>query len=320
MTRRRDALVGLGLISTMRIVRTNPDKVWRIGYVTAIDDRLALLRTSLATLGYFDGQNIRIVFRKTQPQSEAAAEAIKSILSEIDVLVVSGTFFAVIAKKIAPTIPTVFMNVGNPVRLGLVATLAKPGGNQTGITFEAADETYGKRLQLLKELVPSLRKVGLLCAPEDPNRIPATESIERAAPGLAVRLTVHEVGSVDGFGEAFSAMKKEGVEGILVVAGVFMYLHGRLIAEMSVANRLPSAHAFRETVIAGGLIGLGPDIDWMVPQVAGQVAKILRGAKASDIPVEQPSRYEVFLNLKTARTLGIQVPRSVLMRADEVIQ
>ena len=231
-----------------------------------------------------------------------------------------GTLGAVTAKKIDTVLPTVFLSVGDPVRIGLVSSLAHPGGNMTGVTFEAAAETYGKRLRLLKEIVSTLSVAAVLRVPSDSNVVVAMESLERVAPKLGVSVRPFDVSTAQDLDAAFAKMKSTGIQAVLVVAGAFMYTHGRTIAGLALTNRLPSAHAFRETAAAGGLMSLGPDIVAMAPQVAAFVDKICKGAKPGDLPVEQPTRYELIINVKTAKALGLTIPPSLLLRADQVIE
>ena len=188
------------------------------------------------------------------------------------------------------------------------------------MTFEAATETYPKRLQLLKEIVPSLSRVAVLFGAGDPNVVHARHSLDAAAPALGVRLQLIEVGSASELETGFRAMRAQGAQGLVVIAGAFTFLNGRTIAALSLANHLPSSHAFRETVAAGGLVSLGPNYREMAVQVAGYVAKVLRGATPAELPVEQPSKFQLVVNLKTAQALGLVVPRSLLLRADEVIR
>jgi putative tryptophan/tyrosine transport system substrate-binding protein len=299
-------------------------KIWRIGSVlTGSAETVApvakAMEVSLATLGYVNGRNITLVQQVAPPHPGGAEETIRALVPNIDILIVGGTVGGVAAKKVT-TLPTVFLTVGDPVRIGLVSSLAHPGGKMTGVTFEAAAETYGKRLQRLKEILPDLRRVGILRAVRDANITVAMESLERAAPKLSVTLRSFDITSVDDLTSAFATMKAGGVQAVLVVAGAFTYAHGRRIAELALTNRLPSCGGFRETVAAGGLMSLGPDLMAMAPQVAAYVDKIIRGAKPGDLPVEQPVRYEMYVNLKTAKALGVRIPEALLARADVVIQ
>jgi putative tryptophan/tyrosine transport system substrate-binding protein len=231
---------------------------------------------SLAAVGYVAGRNITLEHRFYPPNPAGADEVIRAVVPTVDLLIVGGTLGAVTAKKIDAALPTVFLSVGDPVRIGLVSTLAHPGGNMTGVTFEAAAETYGKRLQLLKEIVPSLTVAAVLRVPSDPNVVVAMDSLERVAPKLGVSIRAFDITTVEDLSIAFSKMKSAGIQAVLVVAGAFMYTHGNRIAELALANRLPSAHSFRETAYAGGLISLGPDIVAMAPQVAAFVDRSAR--------------------------------------------
>jgi putative tryptophan/tyrosine transport system substrate-binding protein len=314
-------VVGMPLTSQAQ----QPPRVWRIGTVLVgspdvIHPLLPVIERSLAASGYVHGRNI-VLRQQTAPPNSAEVERIlRGVVPNVDLLIAGGTVGGVAAKKVTTTLPTVFLSVGDPVRVGLVASLARPGGNMTGIAFEASSETYGKRLQLLKEIVPGLRVVGVLRAAGDANVINAMESFERAAPALNVTLRTFDLNTAEDVNEAFAAMKRDGVQGVTVIAGAFTFAHSRRIAELALTHRLPSSHAFRETVIAGGLISLGPDLVEMSKQAAGLVVRILRGAHPGDIPVEQPARYEIYINLKTARALGLSIPQPLLARADQVIE
>jgi putative ABC transport system substrate-binding protein len=242
------------------------------------------------------------------------------IRSKVDVIVVWGTVGSVVAKKATQSVPVVFLSVGAPVEIGLVKSLARPGGNMTGVTFEAASETYGKRLQLLKEIAPRLSRVAVLQAAGDANVAFAMTSLERAAPSLGIRLEPVEVRSADELESAFGVMNKNGAQALVVIAGSFTFRNGNRIADLARAHRLPSIHGFKETVESGGLISLGPDFIEMARRGAALVDLILKGTKPGDIPVEQPTRYELHINLKTAKVIGVTIPQSILLRADRVIE
>jgi len=241
-------------------------------------------------------------------------------LPQIDLLVAWGTVGGTAAKEVANGMPTVFVSVGAPVEIGLVQSLAHPGGNMTGISFEAATETYGKRLQILKEIVPDLKRVAILRAVGDPNVAFAMRSIDAAARELNVTLFPLDMISVNDLDTTFSSLKDGAVEAVLAIAGGLTFTLGPEIADRALAARLPLCSPFRETVIAGGLVSLGPDYSAMARQAAAQIVKIIKGSRPADIPVEQPTRYEVYINLKTARLLNLTMPPSLLARADEVIE
>jgi putative ABC transport system substrate-binding protein len=302
-----------------------PGKIWRIGVVDNVTPEQAGPRTQaleqrLADLGSVEGRNIVLLHRIAGPQPDKLQEAISSFVPQIDLLVVWGTVAAMAAKKLAVTVPTVFVSVGAPVEIGLVQSLAHPGGNMTGITFEAATETYGKRLQILKEIVPDLKRVAVLRAVGDPNVEFAMTSLNRAAPALEITLVPLDIKSADDLKSGFANVKKSQAEALLVIAGGLTYTVGTEIADLALEARLPSCHAFKETVMAGGLVSLGPDLVAMARPAAAQIDKIIKGTSPADIPVEQPTRYELYINLNTARLLNLTIPPSLLARADEVIE
>ena len=278
------------------------------------------LETRLQELGYVNGKNIRLRNVFVAPQPKAIEDKITEVLAETDVLVVWSTVASVAAKKVAQSIPIVFLSVGVPVDIGLVASLNRPGGNMTGITFEAATETYGLRLQMLKEIIPKIRNVAVLKAKGDPNVVHAIAALEKAAPSLGIQLMQYEVKSSDDLPAVFQEIEQGKADGLISIAGAFTFANSTKIALLAQQHRLPSCHGFRDTVVAGGLISLGPDMVAIAIEGANYVNKILRGAKPADLPVEQPTKLEVVINLKTAKTLGLDIPATLLGRADEVIE
>ena len=278
------------------------------------------LLTGLRELGYVDGQNIGLVELRAGPTVREMKEAILAVLSDFDILVVAGTIGGIAAKSVTSDVPVVFISVGAPVDIGLVKTLAKPGGNMTGTTFEAASETYGKRLQILTEIMPTLSRVAVLGAGDDPNFPFAKESLKGAATNLSVSIAPITISSAADLERAFGEMKQAQVEALLVVSGVLTFLSTKEIAALALANRLPSCHGFKEAVAAGGLVSLGPDLVSSGRQAARLVDKIVRGRRPADIPVEQPTQYVMTINLKTAKSLGLDVPPSMIVRAEEVIE
>jgi putative ABC transport system substrate-binding protein len=306
-------------------LRAQQPQKWRIGQVLGGTQETSGrftkgLAERLEDLAYVQGKNITLLNRVVPPEAEAVEDAIRSLLPNIDLLVVRGTIGGVAAKKLASFVPVVFLSVGAPVDIGLVESLAHPGGNMTGTTFEAGTETYAKRLQILKEIVPALERVAVLRAQGDANVPFAMASLDKLAPAVSVILTPIDFKSSDDLLAAFEEMQRNQTEGLIVIAGMLTYANSKQIANLALAYRLPSCHAFRETVVAGGLVSLGPDIVAMNRQCAAYIDKIFRGAKPADLPVEQPDRYEMFVNLKTAKALGLTIPPTLLARADEVIE
>jgi putative ABC transport system substrate-binding protein len=296
---------------------------WRIGQVfggTPNTVSLSGLAQGLSDLGYVDAKNIRLQLRFTAPNPKDMKAAILALLPDIDLLVVWGTIGGVAAKAAAPNIPVVFISVGAPVDIGLVESLAHPGGGMTGTTFEAASETYGKRLQLLRDILPGLSRVAVIGAKGDPNFPFAMVSLEKSAPLLGVSLTPVAINSGDDLRSAFDQVKQDRLEAVVVVAGALTYANSKAIADLALANGLPSCHGFNETVAAGGLISLGPDMMALARQGASLVDKIIKGAHPADLPVEQPTRYVTSINLKTAKALGLSISPALLTSADEVIE
>jgi putative tryptophan/tyrosine transport system substrate-binding protein len=296
---------------------------WRIGQVFGGTPDIVApseLVRALLSLGYIDGRDVQVQTLFATPNPKEMKDAVLSILPEIDLLVMWGTIGGVAAKSVASHIPVVFVSVGAPVDIGLVESLSHPGGNMTGITFEAASETYGKRLQILKEILPGLSHIAVLGAKGDPNFPFAMMSLENSARSLKISITPIEINLADDLRNAFVDMRGSKAEALVVVAGALTYANSKVIAELSLENRLPSCHGFKETVAAGGLISLGPDLLALGRQGARLIDKIIKGARPADIPVEQPTQYITTINLKTAKALGLTVPAALLASADEVIE
>jgi putative tryptophan/tyrosine transport system substrate-binding protein len=326
MRRRRFlALAATAALAPGFAARAEPaTKIWRIGQVTLGTDPAAPIATALeqqlAELGQEQGKNITLTSRLVVPTPQAVEDAVRSLVPNVDLLVVWSTIGAVAAKKLVTGIPVVFLSVGAPVDIGLVQSLAHPGGNMTGVTFEAASETYAKRLQFLKEIIPSLRRVAVLRAHGDVNGSFALASMENPAAEFGITLIPVDVEASEGMQAAFARIKEAQAEALIVVAGGLTYDRSKEIAGLTLRYRLPSCHGFKETVAEGGLISLGPDVIMMAAQAASQIDKIMHGASPADLPVEQPTRYEVYVNLKTAKALGLTMPQTLLAIADEVIE
>jgi putative tryptophan/tyrosine transport system substrate-binding protein len=276
------------------------------------------LEQRLTDLGYVQGRNIVLLQRFSGPQPEKMKEVIISLVPQIDLLVVWG-IAATEAKKFAGSVPTVFISYGFPVEEGLVQSLAQPGGNMTGITAEAATETNGKRLQILKEIVPGLKRVAVLGAVYEPHLVWMT-SLNLAARELGLTLVPVDFGSAGDLETAFADMKKGESEALIVLGGAVVIAFAKQIADLAIAAHLPSCYIIRDGVMAGGLVSFGPDRLAMARPAAAQIDKIIKGTSPADIPVEQPTRYELCINLKTARLLNLTIPPSLLALADEVIE
>ena len=302
-------------------------KVARIGYLSinlaGSPHMTEGFRQGLRDLGYVEGRNVLIEFRDAEGKLERLhALAAELVALKVDVVVVGGTVAAVAAKQATKIVPIVFVSAVDPVTDGLVASLARPEGNVTGLAT-LAPELVGKRLEQLKQIVPGLSRVAVLWQPgalgERTERDLRKEA-EGAARLLEMRLQFVEVrGPVD-FDRAFSDMTRARA-GALMVLGSSMLINERgQVVSLAAKNRLPAVYGLREYVDAGGLVSYGPNNVDLFRRAATYVDKILKGAKPAELPVEQPTKFELVINLKTAQALGLTIPQSVLRRADEVIQ
>jgi putative ABC transport system substrate-binding protein len=304
-------------------------KVPRLGYlgldVVAGDPRFreAFLQR-LGDLGYVDGRNIVIEYRDARGDPERFSSlAAELVALDVDVILsTGGTLGALAAKRATSTIPIVFPIVGDPVAEGLVASLARPGGNVTG-SSSVSTEMVGKSLELLKRAVPEANRLVFLFKPDAMPEHAKQDRLEEAAAAaraLGVQLQVVEARGPEDFDRAFSDMSKAQAEALAVLATpVFDRARLRLI-ELAAENRLPAVYSYRGYVDAGGLMSYGPSLLDMFRRAAVYVDKILKGAKPADLPVEQPTRFELVINLNTARALGLTIPHSMLLLADEVIE
>ena len=276
-------------------------------------------RQALRDLGYLEGRNIVIEYRSTEETPDRLA-AVASELARlpVDVIVTFGTAAAYAAKEATTTIPIVMM-VGDPVRSGLVTNLARPGGNITGYTVLGPD-IAAKRLQLLKEAFPTISRVAFLWNPKNASHAAYLEEWKSAAPGLGVKMLFVAVSSSDEFDSAFAAMMRERPDAFTMSADPLHQLHIGWIIEFLAKNRLPAMYMLRENVIAGGLMSYGASVPDLFRRAASYVHKILQGTNPADLPVQQPVKFELVINLKTAKALGSTIAESFLLRADEVIE
>jgi putative ABC transport system substrate-binding protein len=274
-------------------------------------------RQGLRELGYVEGQNITIEYGLAQSAAQLPSVAAELVRLKVDVLVASGVPSVLPAKNATSTIPVVFIAAIDPVAAGVVASLSRPGGNVTGVTVMQADLT-GKRFELLKELLPKLSRIALLVRAASPAAAEYVQAADLAARTLGTPLqvlTVREPRDLEG---AFSAA--QGASALIQSDDAVFTAHRTQIAELALKNRLPVVSGLREYVEAGGLMSYGAHTGDLHRRAATYVAKILNGAKPADLPVEQPTKFELVINLKTAKALGLRIPQSLLLRADEVIQ
>jgi len=277
-------------------------------------------RHGLGEYGWVEGQNLVIEYRWAKGQVERFPSLAAELMSlKLDLLVAATTQGAQAAKQATSTMPTVMIYVSDPIGAGLVASLAHPGGNITGPIFIVGQEIVGKHLQLLKEVVPTLSRVGVLMYP-DSSSAAYLRATQVAGPVLGVTLHVVEVQGPTELEGAFATMTRERVGAFLVLSHPFTFTHAGRIVEFAAQSQLPAVYPYRESVEAGRLMAYGTNAPDMFRHAATYVDKILKGAKPADLPVEQPTTFELVINLKTAKALGLTIPQSVLIRADEVIQ
>jgi ABC-type uncharacterized transport system substrate-binding protein len=278
-------------------------------------------RQGLKELGYVEGQNILIEERWAEGRAERFPGLLAELLRlKIDVIVQASGQGAMAAKKATTTVPIVFVGVGDPVGAGLVTSLARPGGNLTGLSLAWAEGLAGKWPELVKETVPGVSSVGLLFNPVSPTMPPYVKAAKAAASMLGVRLQEFEVRDAKDLDGAFAAMARQKLGALIVITDPLTLRHRTQVVQLAANNRLPAVYTFGEFVRAGGLVAYGPSVTEMFHRAAAYVDRILKGAKPADLPVEQPTKFELVINLKTAKTLGLTIPRSLLLRADQVIE
>jgi len=299
-------------------------KVYRIGFLffgsRGPSRELDTFRQGLRELGYIEGQNIIIEYRFASGRAERLPELAAELARlKPDVLVTPGTPASLGAKQATTTIPIVFAGVADAVGAGLIANLARPGGNITGLTSISA-ELGGKRLELLKEVAPKASRVAVLYNPADPSNVLVLKELQKSAPALGLTLQPLEVRGPGGFEGAFVAMTRQRAHALFGAAGILTTEHRKALVDLAAKRRIPAIWGERQFVDAGGLMSYAVDFYDQVRGAASYVDKILKGAKPGDLPVEQPTKYELVINLNTARTLGLTIPQSVLVRADQVIR
>jgi putative tryptophan/tyrosine transport system substrate-binding protein len=322
--RRREFITLLGGAAawTRAAYAQQPPKMPRLGvllYSTPqADPQIESFRLGMRDLGYVEGQNLAIDYRYAERRPERLPDlAADLVRANPDVLVVIGGDVISFAVKATQTIPIVFTSSTDPVQLGLVASLARPGGNATGVTF-LMDDLAAKRLQVLKEAAPRVSRAAFLWNPDHIDN--ELREAERAALIIGVQLQPLAVRGPGDFDDAFQAAMKAGADALYVVSSRQMVSNTQRIVDFAANNRLPLAGGWGAWAQAGGLLSYGPNIGDMVRRAATYVDKILKGAKPADLPVQQPTKFELVINLKTAKALDLAIPRSLLARADELIE
>ena len=315
----------LAAAGALAMAQPSARKVPRIGYLAAVSaaadaPRLEAFRQGLRDLGYVEGESIQVEYRhESQDLNRLQGHAAELVGLDIDVLVAVTSNAAQAAKKTTSTVPIVFMGVTDPITTGLARSLARPGSNATGVTNVAAILT-GKRLEILKETHPKLVRVAVLWDPKAPGSIPQWEASQQPARQLGLQLYSMEASSAAGYAAAFKAAVKAGSHAVWVTLNPVANSNQKLIAELAVENGLPSICARGDYAENGCLMAYGPGYRTEGKDGARYVDRILKGAKPADLPIEQPTNFELLVNLRTAKRLGYTIPVSVLSRADKVIQ
>ncbi len=316
----------LGLLGAPLVAESQQaGRVYRIGYLSGsspatLKHHVAGFRDGLRDLGWVEGQNILIEYRWAEGKAERLPDlAAELVRLKVDLIVAASTPGAQAAKHATREIPIVFAMVSDPVASGLVASLARPGGNVTGWS-NMLPEMSGKLLELLKETLPGASRIAILWSPANPGKTLEFKEMRVAARVLGVTLQSLEVPAPKDLEAAFSAMTRGRPDALITFVDSVTLPHRQRIVEFAAKSRLPAIYQVREYVDAGGLMSYGLSVERQMRRAAFYVDRILRGTKPADLPVEQPTKFELVINLKTAKTLGLTIPQSVLIRADEVIQ
>ena len=325
--RRREfiALVGGAAAWPLAASAQQSRRVPRIGVLllgtpASFAGRIEAFVEGLRDLGYVDGRTVAIEWKWGQDRVDQLPDlAAELVRSQVDVIVTGGTPAAQTLKNATRTIPIVMAIVGDPVAAGLVDSLARPGGNATGFSIVATDLS-GRRLQLLKEMVPGLSSIAVMSNATNPQSQTELRETQSAARSLELRLHSAPISADTSIENAFDKIKKEPVQALIVVTDAILYSQRSQILDLAARHRLPAMYPYREFPEAGGLTSYAPNVRDMFRRAASYVDRILKGANPGDLPVEQPTKFELVINLKTAKSLGLDVPAGVLAVADEVIE
>jgi putative tryptophan/tyrosine transport system substrate-binding protein len=323
--RRREftALIGgVGLLLAVKVTRARGQQLAKIPRIGIIDDSPIwnAFRHGLRDLGYLEGGNIAFDYAYGDGVPERLAEAAAALVRRpVDVIATYATPASFAAKQATTTIPIVMISIGDPVGVGLVPSLARPGGNITGNTILGPD-VGAKRLQILKEAIPTISRVAFLWNPDNASNVLQFREVQAAAPALGVTVTSVSASPRIEFETAFAAMMKERPDAFAMTAEPFHQTHIAWIMDFMARNRLPAAYQLSETVRAGGLMSYGASQPDLFRRAAGYVHKILQGTKPADLPVELATKFDLAVNLKTAKALGLELTPTFIARADEVIE
>jgi ABC-type uncharacterized transport system substrate-binding protein len=326
--RRREIITLFGVAAAWPLAaraQRPPNGRFRIGFLgnstpTLEADLVEAFRKGLREFGYIEGQDIQIDYRWADGKYERFPTLLAEMIAlKVDVIVTAGTPAALAVKRATSSIPFVMVAVGDPVGTGLVVSLGRPGGNITGLT-SMAPELEGKRLEILKEVAPAISHIAVLWNPVNPFQTTSEKEVQAAARALGMKVLSLAARSLKEIEDAFEAIARER-PGALFVLADRLFLHNRMqIMDFAIKHRLPGVHAYRELVEVGGLMSYGPSYTDMHRRAASYVNDILKGARPSDLPVQRPIKFDLVVNLKTAKVLGLRIPESILLRADEVIE
>jgi putative ABC transport system substrate-binding protein len=316
--------VGAALAGPRAVGAQQAGKVYRVGFLwdspAVWPHALEGFRQGLRDLGWVEDQNIVIEYRWAEGRFDRLPSLVEELVRlKVDVIVAPTSIYTEAAKRATSTIPIVFASHADPIGSGHVASLARPGANATGLTV-VMSETMAKSLELLKAAVPGLTRVAVIWDPGTPSHKPGLKAVEDMGRALGLRLQTMPVRSATEFDSAFSAIVQERAGAVLVLSTPLFMGGARRLAEIALTHKLPTMFGPREHVEAGGLLSYGPDRADLYRRAALYVDKILRGANPADLPVQQATKFELVINLKTAKALRLTIPRSLLVRADEVIQ
>jgi putative ABC transport system substrate-binding protein len=324
----RRALLGImvgSLLGTPVVTVAQPaGKVYRVGFLwdgpAVFPDAIEAFRQGLRDLGYVDGRNLVIEYRWADGKPERMRELAEELVRlKVDVIMAPSSIYTGAARRATPTIPIVFMSHADPLGSGHVTSLGRPGGNITGFSLMMT-ETNVKSLELFREAVPRLSRIAVMWDPATPSHGPGLKAVEEAGPSLGLRVQAVAVRSAPEYENAFSTMVRERAGGVLVLSTPLFIAGAKRLAELALMHKLPSLFGPKHHVTAGGLMSYSPDRADLWRRSATYVDKILKGAKPDDLPVQQPTKFELVINLGTAKALGLTIPPALLQRADELIQ
>ncbi len=328
MIRRRALIAGVAAsLLAPPVAAAQQTKRFSIGYLVAVTPGVvapyaAAIEEALRDLGYVEGRNIVVHRRYAEGKPERLPDLAADLVRlNVDIIVATTNPAIAAAKRATTSIPIIMVIASDPVGTGFVASLARPGGNVTGVTLDTGPELNGKRVELLNAILPKASRVAVLRNPAEPGAVQSWNAAEEAGRRLGITVRSVEIRGLDDFEPAFATMVRERADGVVLVsAGPVAFTRRRHIVGLAAQAKLPAVYGLREWVDDGGLMSYGPSLIDLWRRSATFVDKILRGAKSGDLPVEQPTKFELVINVRTAKALGLTVPQSLLLRADEVIQ